>query len=139
MADRKVTELTALTTPNQKDLLLVVDDPTGTPVSKNISLYNLFGSVPANTSISGTLTVSANTTISGANNVVSANLNITSTNGPKIDAGYVTLSSKTTVGSNNATTILGQGGLQGSIFWDEDYLYIATSNTQVKRVALSVF
>ena len=139
MADRKITELTALTAPNQKDLLYVVDDPTGTPASKKISLYNLFGSVPANTSISGTLNVSANTTINGANTVVSANLNITSTNGPKIDAGVVTLVSKTTVGSNNATTVLGQGGLQGSIFWDENYLYVATSNTQIKRVALSVF
>ena len=139
MADRKITELTALTAPTQKDLLYVVDDPTGTPASKKISLYNLFGSVPANTSISGTLNVSANTTINGANTVVSANLNITSTNGPKIDAGVVTLVSKTTVGSNNATTVLGQGGLQGSIFWDEDYLYVATSNTQIKRVALSVF
>jgi hypothetical protein len=139
MADRKITELNALTTPNQKDLLYVVDDPSGTPVSKRISLYNLFGSVPANTSISGTLTVSANSTINGANSVVSANLNITSTNGPKVDAGYVTLASKTTVGSNNATTVLGQGGLQGSIFWDENYLYVATANNQIKRVALSVF
>jgi len=58
MADRKITELAALTSANQKDLLYVVDDPSGTPVSKKISLYNLFGSVPANTSISGTATVS---------------------------------------------------------------------------------
>ena len=56
MADRKITELTALTAPNQKDLLYTVDDPTGTPVSKKISLFNLFGAVPANTSISGTFT-----------------------------------------------------------------------------------
>ena len=89
MADRKITELAALTSANQKDLLYVVDDPSGTPVCKKISLYNLFGSVPANTSISGTLNVSANTTINGANTVVSANLNITSTNGPKIDAGVL--------------------------------------------------
>lgn len=139
MADRKITELTALTAPDQKDLLYVVDDPSGTPVSKKISLYDLFGSVPANTSVSGTLTVSANSTINGANSVVSANLNITSTNGPKVNAGYVTLASKTTVGSNNATTVLGQGGLQGSIFWDDNYLYVATANNQIKRVALSVF
>ena len=52
MADRKITELAALTTPNQKDLLYTVDDPTGTPVSKQLSLFNLFGAVPANTSIS---------------------------------------------------------------------------------------
>ena len=35
--------------------------------------------------------------------------------------------------------VLGAGGLQGSIFWDSSFLYVATSNTQVKRVALSVF
>lgn len=139
MADRKITELTALTTPNQKDLIYVVDDPSGTPVSKKLSLYSLFGSVPANTSITGTMTVSANSTLNGANSVISANLNITSTNGPKVNAGYVTLASQTVVGSNNATTVLGQGGLQGSIFWDSNYLYVATANNQIKRVALSVF
>ena len=139
MADRKITELDALTAPDQKDLLYVVDDPSGTPVSKKVSLKNLFGSIPANTSVSGTLAVSGNTTISGANTVVSANLNITSTNGPKVNAGYVTLASKTVVGGNNATTVLGQGGLQGSIFWDDNYLYVATANNQIKRVALSTF
>lgn len=125
MADRKITELAALTSPNQKDLLYVVDDPTGTPVSKKISLYNLFGSVPANTSITGTLTVSGNTTLSG-----------TKTN---ISSGVVTLGASTSVASNNATTVLGAGGMQGSIFWDENYLYVATSNTVIKRVALSTF
>jgi hypothetical protein len=125
MADRKITELAALTSANQEDLLYVVDDPSGTPVSKKISLYNLFGSVPANTSISGTVAVSGNTTLSGAKTDISA--------------GQVTLSSATNVGSNNATTVLGRGGAQGTIFWDENYLYVATSNTVVKRVALSVF
>jgi hypothetical protein len=48
------------------------------------------------------------------------------------------LAAKTTVSSNNATTLLG-GGHQGSIFWDENFLYVATSNTVIKRVALSVF
>lgn len=125
MADRKITELAALTSANQKDLLYVVDDPSGTPVSKKISLYNLFGSIPANTSITGTATVSGNTTLNGAKTVISA--------------GQVTLSSTTSVGSNNATTVLSRADGQGTIFWDENYLYLATSNTQVKRVALSVF
>jgi len=125
MADRKITELAALTSPNQKDLLYTVDDPSGTPVSKKISLYNLFGAVPANTSITGTLTASGNTTLSGTKTVVTQ--------------GQVTLAATTSVGSNNATTVLGRGGAQGTIFWDENYLYVATSNTQVKRVALSVF
>ena len=125
MADRKITELAALTAPNQKDLLYTVDDPTGTPVSKQLSLFSLFGAVPANTSISGTLTASGNTSISGAKT--------------ELTSGQVTLSAATSVGSNNATTVLGRGGAQGTIFWDQNYLYIATSNTEVKRVALSVF
>ena len=124
MADRKTTELDALASPNQKDLLYVIDDPTGTPTSKKVSLYTLFGSVPANTSIDGTLSVVANTTLSG--NVI-------------VSGGVVTLTSDTTVSSNNATTVLGATGMQGSIFWDENYLYVATSNTVIKRVALSTF
>ena len=43
MADKKVTQLTALTAPANTDLLLIVDDPTGTPVSKKIELGDLFG------------------------------------------------------------------------------------------------
>lgn len=125
MADRKITELTALTSPNQKDLVYVIDDPTGTPASKKMSLYSLFGSVPANTSITGTLTSSGNTAIQGAKTVLSA--------------GQITLSATTSVGSNNATTVLGRADGQGTIFWDSNYLYVATSNTQIKRVALSVF
>lgn len=125
MADRKITELTALTAPNQKDLLYTVDDPTGTPVSKKISLYNLFGAVPANTSISGTFTAAGNTSIGGAKT--------------ELTAGQITLSAATSVGSNNATTVIGRADAQGTIFWDQNYLYVATSNTQVKRVALSVF
>ena len=99
MADKKVSELTALTTPNQKDLLLVVDDPSGTPVSKRITLKSLFGSVPANTTINGTLTVNANTTQNGNKVTVVANTTFSKTTAGqvKINSGVVTLGKKTTV------------------------------------------
>lgn len=61
MADKKVTELTDLTVPAGEDLLLVVDNPDGTPVSKRVSLQALFGAIPSNTAITGTLTVSGDT------------------------------------------------------------------------------
>lgn len=118
MADRKVSELPSLATPASVDKLLIIDDPNGTPVSKNITVKDLFGAIPANT------VFQARTTMN--NRVLVAN-------------GFVTLQTKKTVSSNNATTVLGSGGLQGSIFWDDNYLYVATSNTQIKRVALSVF
>ena len=139
MADKKVTQLTSLTSPASEDLLLVIDNPSGTPTSKQITVKNLLGSAPANTSVSGTLTVSANTTLNGSNTVISSNVNMTSTRGPRTSAKWITVAKTTGSVSNNATTELGSGGLEGSIFWDADFLYVATSNTVVKRVALSLF
>ena len=117
MADRKVSELPSLTTLASEDVLYVVDDPSGTPVSKQITAQNMFAAVPSNTAFNHTVTF--NNQVSAAN-------------------GVMTLSTSKTVTSNNATTELG-AGMQGSIFWDSNYLYIAVSNTQIKRVALSVF
>jgi len=117
MADQKVTELANLTTVASEDVFYVVDDPTGTPVSKKISAKSLFGAVPANTTFTHFTTFN--------NKVTAAN-------------GVMTLAAPTTVSSNNATNVLG-AGMQGSIFWDSDYLYVAVSNTQIKRVALSLF
>lgn len=47
MADERITELTALTAPALTDLLAIVDDPSGSPVAKKITVENLFsGLVP---------------------------------------------------------------------------------------------
>lgn len=43
MADQKITDLTALTTPDAGDLLAIVDDPGGTPVTKKITVADLLG------------------------------------------------------------------------------------------------
>lgn len=137
MADKKVSQLTSLTTPAAEDLLLIIDDPSGTPVSKQITVKNLAGNLP-NTAISGTLTVSANTTLNGSNTVVSANVNLTSSRGPQISARWIKIAPSTGSISNNATTELG-GGQQGAILIDSDYMYVAVSNTVIKRVALSTF
>ena len=67
MADKKVTQLTALTAPANTDLLLIIDDATGSPVSKKIELEDLFGATSAVTHASmnfgstGDATVFANT------------------------------------------------------------------------------
>lgn len=63
MSDRskKVTELTALTSPAGEDLLLIVDDPSGTPTTKKVTVSNLFGNSTANVVIFNT--TPANSTI----------------------------------------------------------------------------
>jgi len=43
MSDQKITELTELTTAADSDLLVIVDDPSGTPVTKKIQRANLLG------------------------------------------------------------------------------------------------
>jgi hypothetical protein len=62
MSDKKVSQLPSLTTAAAPDLLMIVDDPNGTPTSKKITVKNLFGAVPSNTQISGHVTPSANVT-----------------------------------------------------------------------------
>lgn len=67
MADKKVTQLTALTAPANNDLLLIIDDPTGSPISKKIELEDIFGATAQTTFASmnfgstGDSTIAANT------------------------------------------------------------------------------
>ncbi len=51
MADKKVTALTAATSVAAEDLFMVVDNPSGTPVSKRVTAQNLFGAVPSDLAI----------------------------------------------------------------------------------------
>ena len=95
MADKakKISELTALTAPAGEDLLVIVDDPTGTSnATKKVTVSNLLGNAAANIAI---------------RNVTPANSTITVQ--------------------------------QGTIFYDNTYIYVATSNNNLKRVSLSSF
>lgn len=65
MADKKITQLTALTTLSNDDLLVVVDDPSGTPVTKKITASNLkAGLAPtASPTFTGTVTLPTDTSV----------------------------------------------------------------------------
>jgi len=146
MADKKVTQLTALTSPNDEDLLLIVDDPNGTPVSKSITVKTFLGALPSNTSITGNLTVSANGSYTGSNVNFTSNVVVTGTatiTQAVVASDRLTIKTTRTPSNNNATTQLGSPTSDrphdGTLFWDSNYLYVAVSNTIIKRVALSVF
>lgn len=94
MTDRskKISELTALTTPSGEDFVVIVDDPSGTPITKKVTVANLLGNSAANVVIQ---------------NVTPAN-------------GTITVK-------------------KGTIMFDSTFLYIATANNVIKKVALSAF
>jgi hypothetical protein len=117
MADQKVSQLPLLTSPASEDLVLIIDNPNGTPSSKSITLKILFGNIPANTSIVGTLDVSGNSTFSQV----------------KITGDAITVQASRTP-ANSTISIA-----KGTIFWDSSYIYVATANNVVKRASLQSF
>jgi hypothetical protein len=79
MADKKVTELTAITNLSGDDLLLVVNDPLGTPGSRKITVDNVFGNVATNASFTGDrVTVSANLYYQGSelNSIIDTKISV---------------------------------------------------------------
>lgn len=85
MADKKVTQLTALTTPANTDLLLIIDDPSGSPVSKKISVEDLFGKTTTLTIAGMSITIDGNATLAANNFTIDANNDITLTRGVVIN------------------------------------------------------
>jgi hypothetical protein len=69
MADKKVTQLTALTAPANNDLLMIIDDPLGSPISKKITIEDLLGST-SQLQVGGVDIVATNDMELGGNNVV---------------------------------------------------------------------
>ena len=85
MADKKVTQLTALTAPANTDLLLVIDDPAGSPISKKITIEDLFGKTSGLSVSTINLTSTGDTTLAANNFTIDSTTNITLTRGVVIN------------------------------------------------------
>ena len=85
MADKKVTQLTALTAPANTDLILVIDDPAGSPISKKMTIEDLFGKTSGLSVTTINLTSTADTTLAANNFTIDATTNITLTRGTVIN------------------------------------------------------
>lgn len=136
--DKKVTQLPHLTVPDGNDRLYIIDNPTGTAVSKQITLDRVFGNVNSNTVLNRTLAVAGNTVFNGistfANTVnVSTRLNATDI---RTTGNGIIIENKFTPG---VSTLDNASYPMGKITFDTNYMYIKVANTTIKRIALSSF
>ena len=106
---KKISELTAVTSANSTDYMVLVDDTSGTPGTKRINAGALL--------TTGLKARFANTSIS--------QLSVTT--------------DKIVIENNKTPTSSTMTITKGSIFFDTNYLYVATANNTIKRVSLSSF
>jgi hypothetical protein len=104
MADKKVTQLTALTAPANTDLLLVIDDPAGSPISKKITIEDLFGKTTGLSVTTINLTSTGDTTLAANNFTIDSTTNITLTRGTVINEDGA--DSDTRIESDNQVNML---------------------------------
>ena len=125
---KKISELNEATSVANSDLLLLVTDVDNSSLieSKKIEIQNLANGLF--TVVSGnniTANTQGNILTIGVNDVVSVNA---------VTFKLPLTPANSTFFSNNVPLVLA-----GTMFYDVDYLYVATANNVMKRVALSDF
>jgi hypothetical protein len=109
MADKKITELSSLTSLAPEDLFVVVDDPSGTPITKKIAAADLFGN-----GISY-VTTSTNKGATVLRSILTANVSAnTSTANTLIAAEFITNATATSANSEYQYAILAKSALSAN-------------------------
>lgn len=135
MADQKLSEMTLRSNLAANTRFYVVTFSGSVPEHYATRILDLFGAINANTVINAKLTVNGNTVFAGNRSLCSANAHFSGANTHvhALTANSVKLNDRQTP-ANSAITIN-----QGRVFFDDNYLYVAVANNEIKRAALSSF
>jgi hypothetical protein len=111
---KKTSDLPVETTIRSADRIVLLSDPSGVPSTATLSYSNFFANVAVTAKFGGNTTLNVAT----ANTLSTYSLKVTRKSTP--------------IASGDAET-------EGTIWFDNTYLYIATANNVIKRVALTSF
>lgn len=114
MADSKLSGLPAATVPHAEDLIFITATPSSNPTSKSLSIGTLFGAVPGPVTITGGLTASANSAVTGVFTATTV----------KSTGNYINIATSRTPASAAGAS----GDKAGDITWDSSYVYVCVAN-----------
>lgn len=132
MADKKITQLDAVTTTANTDLLLVVRDPSTTPVNKKLEIGDLFGESAQTVFSKIDLKASGNATLAADTITLVSNNTVQFTTPLKVNSNRIMISTQSTPANSNNSYV---GWETGRISYDSNYLYIAVSPSLIARFA----
>ncbi len=131
MVDQKITELAELTTPANVDLFAIVDDPSGTPATKKITLANIKASLEA---VDASIEVIGSPTYDDVQDVINNTQSagdfsggiITDATAGKVDISAVTGFLKTTDSDIGVTPSFDLGAASDFVLTDNsaNYIYV---------------
>lgn len=132
MADKKITQLDAVTTTANTDLLLVVRDPSTTPVNKKLEIGDLFGESAQTVFSKLDLRASGNATVAADTITLVSNNTMQFMTPFKVNSNRIMISTQSTPASSNNIAV---GWETGRISYDSNYLYVAVSPSLIARFA----
>lgn len=144
MATKKITELSQANTVANNDLLVIVSNPASLSETKKVTVNTFFSNTHAakitvTTLIANSATINSNTTFNGAiaiNGSLQVGAITTTANASFqqfLTANQITILDSRTP-ANSAIDIS-----RGTMFYDNNYIYIAVATNVIKRVALASF
>jgi len=135
MADKKITQLDAVTGAANTDLLLIVRDPSTTPVNKKLEIGDLFGETAQTTVTKMDLRSTGNFLLTGNAVVITSNT-APVVNGLDVNSDRIRIRSQFAPANSNNTFY---NWPVGTITCNSSFIFVATSSTEIRRAALATW